>query len=621
MKTKRVVITAGVALMFGWGTGMALPTYQMLHSFAGGVTEASTPVCTLLASNGWLFGTAPAGGISNAGVVFTMRLDGTGYTNLHHFVGGDTDGDTPTSGLVASGVQPRLFGLATGGGISNAGVVFSLNMDGTGYTNLHHFVGGPLDGETPRGGLTLEGTRLYGTALYGGTSDVGIIFALNTDGTGFTNLHSFTGPDGFLPSSTLALQGNRLYGMAAFGGSSGSGTAFALNTDGSGFVTLHSFAGGDDDGQMPQGALAVNATNLFGLTLWGGVSNAGVVFSMHLDGGGYTNLHSFRGAPLDGDLPMGTPLLVGPRLFGLTDGGGLSNGGTLFGMRLDGGGYTNLHHFTGGVSDGLGPQGSLLVAGARLYGVTSTGGAADEGTAFALNITDPQLFYQNSTGLLASWILDTNGAFQAARLLGPVGGWLLKAAGDVDGDGVADLLFQTAAGDTGGWFMNVSGTTRDARSWWATGNWQLRACADYDADGLGEVFFQRPDGMAALWHLDASGTFQSAELLGSTGAWQLKTAGDLDLDRKAEVFWQQSDGTTVIWFHNPDGSIRAQLLGNTGEWELRCACDVDFDGVADLGWQTPDSRTGGWFMNTNGTARSAGFWWATGDWQLKAAGR
>ena len=40
-------------------------------------------------------------------------------------------------------------------------------------------------------GLILSGNTLYGTARSGGSSGNGTVFALNTDGTGFTNLHSF----------------------------------------------------------------------------------------------------------------------------------------------------------------------------------------------------------------------------------------------------------------------------------------------------------------------------------------------------------------------------------------------------------------------------------------------
>src|SRR6266446_4904964 len=79
------------------------------------------------------------------------------------------------------------------------------------------------DGAYPQAGLTLSGNTLYGTALSGGSSGWGTVFAVNTDGTGFTNLHSFTalsGPhtstnsDGANPYAGLVLSGNTLYGTA-----------------------------------------------------------------------------------------------------------------------------------------------------------------------------------------------------------------------------------------------------------------------------------------------------------------------------------------------------------------------------------------------------------------------
>jgi len=50
--------------------------------------------------------------------------------------------------------------------------------------------------------LILSGNTLYGTASRGGSYGSyggGTVFAVNTDGTGFTNLHSLTYSDGANP--------------------------------------------------------------------------------------------------------------------------------------------------------------------------------------------------------------------------------------------------------------------------------------------------------------------------------------------------------------------------------------------------------------------------------------
>ena len=78
----------------------------------------------------------------------------------------------------------------------------------------------------PSAGLVLSGNTLYGTAFNGGSSGVGTVFAVNTNGTGFKTLHSFTGSSGAFPSAGLVLSGNTLYGTTEQGGSSGDGTVF-----------------------------------------------------------------------------------------------------------------------------------------------------------------------------------------------------------------------------------------------------------------------------------------------------------------------------------------------------------------------------------------------------------
>jgi uncharacterized repeat protein (TIGR03803 family) len=178
--------------------------------------------------------------------------------------------------LIFSG--STLYGTTDGGGTSGSGTVFAISTNGTGFTTLHSFTAGSTsslggytnsDGANPRAELVLSGDTLYGTASQGGSSGNGTVFRLNTDGTGFTNLHSFSAnpnganSDGANPVASLILSGNILFGTTVYGGSSGAGTVFAVNTDGTGFTNLHNFTkepfGTNTDGAFPLGALTLSS--------------------------------------------------------------------------------------------------------------------------------------------------------------------------------------------------------------------------------------------------------------------------------------------------------------------------------------------------------------------------
>ena len=86
--------------------------------------------------------------------------------------------------------------------------------------------------------MVLSGNKLYGTTYDGGKNFDGSIFAINTDGTGFTNLFSFANFNGYFPMGNLILSSQTLYGTTLMGGTKGDGEVFAINTDGTGFTNL-----------------------------------------------------------------------------------------------------------------------------------------------------------------------------------------------------------------------------------------------------------------------------------------------------------------------------------------------------------------------------------------------
>ncbi len=358
-----------------------------MHEFS--IADGENPRGDLFSFNGMLYGMTQSGGGSASGVIFRINPDGTGYQLLHEFAGGADDGGGPIGTLSTDGSV--LYGAAFDGGDSNEGVVFRMNPDGTGFELLHEFAGGGDDGVSPVGNLLVSGSTLYGMTYSGGDTNVGTVFKVNTDGTGFQLLHEFAGGaiDGSTPWGSLILSGSVLYGMTLQGGNSDSGVVFKLNTDGTGFQLLHGFTGGVDDGASPYGNLLLSDSALYGVTYNGGDANVGTVFKVNTDGTGFQLLHEFAGGADDGGSPRGSLLLSGSALYGMTYNGGDFNKGVVFKLNTDGTGFQLLHGFAGGNNDGANPMGGLTLVGSSFYGMTWLAGNTNSGVVFRLDYAVP----------------------------------------------------------------------------------------------------------------------------------------------------------------------------------------------------------------------------------------
>jgi len=178
------------------------------------------------------------GGSWDAGTVFSLKTDGTDFTTLKEFT--DSDGAGPQFTLVMSGNS--LYGTTEGDGDLSNSLVYRLNTDGTEYTILKTFstpdpiTGTNSDGYYVRTGLALAGNTLYGTTRWAGYFDSGVVFAVNTDGLGFSVLRHFSAvdgngrnADGADPFPSLILSSGALYGTTHYGGAAGQGTLFSLS--------------------------------------------------------------------------------------------------------------------------------------------------------------------------------------------------------------------------------------------------------------------------------------------------------------------------------------------------------------------------------------------------------
>ena len=221
----------------------------------------------------------------------------------------------------------------------------------------------------------------------------------------YTNLHTFTAPtfdsltsaltnfDGMDPNGGLVLSSNVLYGTTWEAGANGNGTLYSIQTDGSNLTILHTFSAPhvtslsftNPDGAKPQQTLALQSNVLYGTTSQGGPGGYGTVFKVKMDGTGFTNLYHFKGGS-DGINPEGGVVVVGSTVYGSTTSGGTVGAGTVYRVNTDGSGYKIMHNFTGAANDGGIGVGELVESNGVLYGVTRGGGGANgHGVVFALS--------------------------------------------------------------------------------------------------------------------------------------------------------------------------------------------------------------------------------------------
>jgi uncharacterized repeat protein (TIGR03803 family) len=230
----------------------------LLHGFSG--PDGSQPSGSLAYDGSAFYGTTWYGGAHNAGTVF--KIDAAGqFETLYQFPA-SANGCQPVGLIVQANI---LYGATKGCGALLAGTLFSIDLRTRSEIVLHAFDTGGLRAAEPSGNLTLIGDALYGTAMYGGAADKGVVFKLDVITGKYTVLHDFVDTDGKFPAAGVIQSGGLLYGVTETGGAAELGTVFSIDPATGRFASVYSFDG--TVGDTPLGGLVASGGVLFGTTL------------------------------------------------------------------------------------------------------------------------------------------------------------------------------------------------------------------------------------------------------------------------------------------------------------------------------------------------------------------
>jgi len=320
--------------------------------------------------------TSDGGSKKKGGNIFSVNADGTGFTERYAFF---HDAVSVRNQRLLDYGDGFLYGV--GGEF-----LYRVHPDGSSYEVLYVFQGTP--GIYPLVGL-MKGNDgyLYGTTVNGGNQYTGVIYKVKKDGTDYQVLHHFEGSVRW-PSSLFQFNNGTIFGTTEYGGANDMGTVYRINPDGTNFQMIHHFNG--TNGSHPDGGgglvvVTINAiTYLYGTTKYGGTNNKGVIFRIQPNGNNFSRQYNFTQST--GRYPTGSLAKFGNVLYGTTAAGGSSDGGIIFAYDAYTDSYYKLHEFLKGASPVIEyyPLGSLLEYNGMFYGIAVEGGNYVDGVLFRI---------------------------------------------------------------------------------------------------------------------------------------------------------------------------------------------------------------------------------------------
>jgi hypothetical protein len=223
------------------------------------------------------------------------------------------------------------------------------------------------------------------------------------------------------------------------------------------------------------------------------------------------------------------------------------------------------------------------------------------------------LIWRRQDGVLSNWLGTSAGGFtandqNALTRFDP--SWNVVGAGDFNGDGRDDLLWRHFDGTISNWLGTATGgfTINDANAWATISNaWKIVGTGDVNGDGIDDIIWRHLEGTLSNWLGTEAGSFtinDGAAFTNVSTDWQVTGTGDFNGDGHDDILWRHSNGTISNWLGTAAGGFtindaNAWTTAPT-DWFVTRTGDFDGDGREDILWRHSSGTISTWLADSSG---------------------
>ena len=255
-----------------------------------------------------------------------------------------------------------------------------------------------------------------------------------------------------------------------------------------------------------------------------------------------------------------------------------------------------------GTTAHFGSRDYLVTSSANQLRLTISGGAArTAGGDIDGNGLSDLVMTHTLQGFAGAWLIQDDQTAAWGNLSTLSGGWAVFGTGHVTPGTCADVfLYDHAANTVGAWIVGNDGLV----SGWETigtfdASTEVLGLGDFNADGITDLLLRNTNGAVGCYYADSGWHyFQS---LGDE--WTIAAVGDLNGDGRSDVVLKHDAGFAGSWLCQADGTMAwANLDTLSDDFAIAGAGDFNGDGVDDVLLRRGD-YFGAWIVE-DGSAKS-----------------